>query len=261
MNSARPNVAVIGSCVSRDPFNRNFAPSYNEKVNVVGSVYQSATPSLARTASIESALSYDLQPQFSEVIKKEYSGKNLAEVALASADIVVIDFFADVHFGITQLGGQVTTRNHMAFQHAHDADSYYQDVALSAPERMRYEAGLEGQTYRQLAMSSLETIISALNGHTRRPLIVLNSARFSKTYINKAGFVVSFNKTERFKQKNENWNAIDVSLAQVSDHATIEYPEHLFVGDTAHPWGKHPVHYAPGYYDYFWEQLDKIIAS
>lgn len=114
MTRARPRVAVLGSCVSRDPFNRRFVPAYREKVELVESVYQSAMPSLSREEFIKADIPDALQPQFRQFMRREHDGKNLSRLALAAADIVVIDFFADVHMGITKLDKYYTTRNHMA---------------------------------------------------------------------------------------------------------------------------------------------------
>lgn len=259
MTKAKPKVAVVGACVSRDLFNRRFAPEYKEKVILVESIYQSAMPSLSREESIQVEIPETLQPQFRESMRREYDGQNLARLALSAADIIVFDFFADIHLGITNVNGHRMTRNHMAFNRTADADVYFDDSTLSKPDRMRYEAGVAGVQYHELALGSMRKILDVVNERSREPLFVLNSARLSKNYINESGNEEAFPKVESLVRKNGNWDVIDETFQQLTQCVRIDYPEELFKGDVGHPWGKHAAHYAQPYYDYFWNRFDQFI--
>ncbi len=75
------------------------------------------------------------------------------------------------------------------------------------------------------------------------------------------GSIQEFPNAQRLGWKNENWSEMDNMFQQLTSCARIEYPEELLVGNERHPWGKHPVHYRQGYYDYFWDSLEAILKQ
>ena len=254
-----PKVAVVGSCTSRDAFSRRFAPQYKEKVELVETIYQSSLLSLARESPIIEKMPSMIQPKFHEVISREFSGKNLGRLALAAADVVIIDLFADIHFGVTRLNNACVTRNHMAFCHPSQADMYFSDEKLLPPHRMRYEAK-HNNYYRELAITSIKRILAEIYSNNS-PLIVLNSARMSYTYRTANDSYQVLPKIERLKWKNNNWDELDDVFQENVQCARIEYPRELLVGDEQHPWGKHPVHYRQNFYSFFWNSLDAILRG
>lgn len=255
--TALPEVVIVGACVSRDPFSRRFMPDYWQKARVSETIYQSSLPSLFREEEVNVSLPETLKPNHSENIRQEFMGKNLARLATAKADVVVFDFFSDVHFGVTKMSDKYITRNHMAFQSLSCADDFFDDARLSAPERMRFLADQE-KVYELLAVEAIAKVVNVFKDRTRTPLFVLNSARMSGEYVTPVGNK-KFPQSERLKQKNQSWNALDEKFQSITDCARIEYPEDVFVGSDKHSWGLHPVHYTQPYYDYFWASFDKIL--
>ena len=256
-----PRIAVVGSCVSRDVFNTRFTPEYKTQVEVVDTLYQSSLPSLVRELDIESELPDDVRPNFESVMKKELLGKKLARLAGLQPDILLIDFFADVHFGVTNVAGQQLTRNHMAFMTLESADNFYNDQGATPPERMRFTKDDDGKMYRKAAKACIEIFGNILKESTPDTTIVLNSARFATGYRTEGGELTRFDNSERLLEKNENWAELDKLFMGVTGCEQITHQQENLLGSTDHPWGLHPVHYAQNYYTSLWEKLIDIVAG
>jgi hypothetical protein len=258
-----PRVAVAGSCVTRDPFNRILTPDYKTKVDLTETIYQSSLPSLINEEIVDVGMPQSLRPNFVGVVEREYTGRNLGRLATSHSDIVLVDFFADVHFGVTRMDGRYVTRNHMAFMTLNDADVFYNDDDKVAPNRMRFEAGdsVQSKSYRDLASESIKRFVDTIKSQSPDTILVLNSARLATTYQQKNGQTAEFNNKPRFLEKNRNWAEIDEMFEDLSGCERINHPESLFVGSESHPWGLHPVHYTAPYYAHFWKSLERIIEK
>lgn len=258
---SRPKVAVIGSCVSRDVFNSEFTPGYKTYVDVVDTLYQSSLPSVVREFDIDSDLSEDIRPNFMNVMKKELLGKKLGRIVALQPDVLLIDFFADIHFGVTTRAGQYITRNHMAFKSLESADAFYGDAETAPPQRMRFVKGAGGEEYQKVARKAIRAFADILEETSPQTSIVLNAARFSTMYQIEPGELVSFGNHQRLIEKNANWDELDrLFLDETGCEQIVHDPSNL-IGSVGHPWGLHPVHYVQSYYDNLWDVLSKTMSQ
>lgn len=259
---SRPRVAVVGSCVSRDAFSRSFAPYYKDDIDLVSSIYQSTLPSLAREKEIRSEIPDMITQNYLEDIRREYSGKNMEDLVTARPDIIVIDSYADVQFGVTEVEKQYVTRNHMAFTALRAADIYYDDEGKKFPARGRFEGCLEqGDGYCELAKDSISYFISRIREENTGSQVIINSPRFASSYRAADGQIKSYDKLDRLREKNKHWGELDEILKDAAEARQIIYPDELVIGAEEHKWGLNPVHYDQAYYDYFWQSLKNIIRE
>jgi hypothetical protein len=254
-----PRVAVIGSCVTRDPFNRWFFPTYKSRVKLVSCVYQTSLPSVVRTTQIRASLPTSIRPYNMRHIREEFDGRVIEVMLDSRPDIVVVDFYADVHFGVTTIDGQLVTRNHMAFSSSGETTAFFQDERHSPSHRGRFEngTGLQGE-YQKLAEISIQTLLEQVQRRIPHALLVLNPARFSMSYARKDAVVVPFPNERRLAEKNLSWAGFDNLFEKMTGCERISYPDSVFVGSMSHVWGINPVHYAQAYYDHFWDGLASI---
>jgi hypothetical protein len=256
-----PKVAVIGSCVSRDPFSRRFFPTYRERAELVFDAYQLAVPSLIRAASVDVRLPETVRAKHRRYIEQEMRGGVADRIIAARPDVIVVDFYADVHFGVTTVKGHLVTRNHMAFSSTGAATEFYQDEGRTLPYRGRFSSDDTANTgYRPLYEAALAVFLECLNADLPQAVLVVNSARFSLDYRDHDGTSVQFPKAGRFAQKNLSWAAADDLFQYTTGCLRLTYPQSLFVGSASHPWGLHPVHYSREYYQYFWDQLGAVVG-
>lgn len=253
-----PKVAVIGSCISRDPFNSKFYAGYKERVTLVSEAYQIALPSLLRQRQVTTGPSSNTHPHYALHLQGEYAARTLGWIISSSPDVIVIDFYADVHFGVTTVDGQFVTRNHMAFASPEATNSFFQDEGHVWPRRGRLG---ESSGYSGLLRSAIEQFIEQINRRLPNTVLVLNSARFALYYTDhRSGGHRSFERPERLVRKNERWAYADEMFKAQSGCRQIVYPQRLLVGSVSHPWGLNPVHYEPAYYNFFWSELARLVG-
>lgn len=257
MNS-KPRIDIIGSCVSRDVFNSRFNDVYKEHVEIDETVYQTALPSIVERTAIPDINDTD-NPKtiFKKTLDEEFSGNSIDRVIASRPDFIVMDFFADVHFGVTRKMGRYVTRNHMAFQTLDDAGVFYDDRGSNSPERMRFD----NDEYKTIAIKSLCSLRDQLRSELPRVEFVVNSARFSSTYTNNDEEIVLFHNHDRIQWKNDNWAALDKIAIDKLDAQQISHDEESLTAAPSHPWGLHPVHYIQPYYDSLWRSIRTIIMD
>lgn len=254
----KPKIDIVGSCVSRDVFNSRFTKGYKDHVEIGETIYQTALPSLIEHIPSPSIAEADnARDIFTKTLNEEYSGNNLQRLVDSRPDFIVFDFFADVHMGVTRKMGRYVTRNHMAFQTPQDADKYFDDQDVISPERMRFG----DDEYNQFAIESLRIIRNQLRSALPKTELIVNSARFSSTYVDKYKSVHDFNNTKRSTRKNDLWSLLDSMAVSELDAHHISHDRSLFVSSPTHPWGLHPVHYAQPYYDDLWRKIRQITEA
>jgi len=255
----KPRIAVIGSCVSRDIFNRSFIPSYKEEFELVSDVYQSSLPSLAREVAVSFEDQESIKQNYLKTISREFDGRNLERVIASKPDFILMDFYSDVHFGVTEYKDHYVTRNHMAFTALGGVDSYYSDQDKKLPARGRFEGFSESiDSYSVLAKNSMAHLITRIRESGLESRIIINSARFALNYTTSIDGAELFSNPNRLSDKNKYWDELDALAVKELGGQGIEYPSELIFGDELHKWGLNPVHYTQAYYDYLWNSLMEI---
>ncbi|OGL34237.1 hypothetical protein A3F64_01615 [Candidatus Saccharibacteria bacterium RIFCSPHIGHO2_12_FULL_42_8] len=258
----RPRVAVAGSCVSRDVFNTSFIPEYGSHVDLVANVYQSALPSLVREERVNQEIPESVMSNYEDVIRREYSGRNISELVNARPDLLIVDLYADIQFGVTKVDEKYVTRNHMAFTALQDADIYFSDIENKFPLKGRFEGYTSPtNTYYHLAKHSIIRFIERLHAGSPKTKIILNSPRFATSYITSTGEEKTYQDVDRLIKKNKYWSDLDEMFRKIIDCENIDYSENMLLGQELHQWGLNPVHYTNDYYKYFWRELSAIIGE
>ncbi|MDT5304290.1 MAG: hypothetical protein QOG79_8017 [Mycobacterium sp.] len=255
-----PRVAVLGSCVSRDCFNRLLVPDYRHYATVVDSAFQTAFPSLVRRGTMKVAppALRALRPRHQRPLTEDFGGASFDRFLRIRPDVVVVDLYADVHFGCVEHAGRFVTRNHMAFASLAEADSFFNDHGLQPAGRLRPTPTPYDQTFVQ-ALQQFAVCVRRDAPHT---LIVLNQARRASHYRLSAGTTAAFDHPDHIEAHNAAWCRADaLFLDVVADAQTLNYPPEIFLGSVSHPWGLHPVHYTDGFYRAFWRQLNQLLDS
>ncbi|MGP5698730.1 DUF6270 domain-containing protein [Glutamicibacter arilaitensis] len=104
-------VAVIGSCVTRDIFNRTFNPGYKDLFECVALANQVSIVSLMSPPVPVDPEDLDgLEPRVHGEIVKEFSRHFLTELLETEPDYLLMDFRPDIVFGFVDLdtGGTLT---------------------------------------------------------------------------------------------------------------------------------------------------------
>lgn len=107
------NIAVLGSCATRDVFNRNFCPDYPKFFKCVTSQLQGSLLSVLSEpfdlpdqdlASLNAASARDVRSE----TKRELS----RQLGILQPEYLIVDMFGDVRFGVAKLNnGAIVTKN------------------------------------------------------------------------------------------------------------------------------------------------------
>lgn len=256
LESELPRVAVLGSCISRDVFNTHIlGEEYKNDVSVVATIYQTALPSLGRDKPVAIDLPEHVKPAHRPPVELELSGKALQQLVSARPDIIIMDFFADIHFGTITYDGLPITRNTMAFDNFKLAEQYF-----SSRAEQRHELTSISDDYATEALRVTDKLTNLCREDGITPTFVINSGRYATQYLDIDGSLKDYRRnTQRLADRNLFWDKFDDLIIKQVAGQRIEYPDDLIIGDARHAWGLHPVHYTNDYYKYLWHSIKKLI--
>ncbi len=258
LEHSNPRVAVIGSCISRDTFNtRILGEDYKDSVSIVSTVYQTSLPSLGREVPVQIDLVDQVKSNHRLYLEQELSGRSISRLISSKPDVIVMDFFSDIHFGTAGYEGETITRNTMAFESYQAAEEYYTENTEQV-ERFEWV----GDDYTLAALGGLDRLIVRLKDAQLNPVFITNSGRYAISYRAKNGEIKTYDRNiKNLIRRNHLWDELDELVTHHTEAARIVYPDDLIVGDESHEWGLHPVHYKKEYYKHMWRSLKKLLKE
>jgi hypothetical protein len=244
-------VAVCGSCVTRDAFNRRFNPDYRERFECVALSNQASLLSLAAPplAVPPDALT-ELDAKAQAEVRQELGRTFTAELARTRPEFLGFDFFADVHFGCAYLAPwhrHLVTRNRWKIaQTAFYRDAHHADLPPTAPRyfaRWTRAADRFVRTARQAAPEAA---------------IILNKTQNALSFLDDDGRPQPFAQAAELAAGNTRWARLNSWFAGRHADAVISVLDADPISPADHPWGPFPVHYEMAYYQRFLAALDAI---
>lgn len=265
-------VAVCGSCTSRDNFSSRFNPDYARWFHVTADVFQTSIISL-----MSPALTDDEVPELVtgpgsgtdgeeldykvRITREDVSRVFLAKLAAAKPDYLVLDFFADIHFGALRLpdGRYLTNNRWMLWPtrfHARlkdqggltpvrifaDPDAYL-ELWTEALDRFAAFIAEHCPQTRVIVHRGLN-VEEALVGKDPRPVRVAETRRLAPLNVARANRLWARLDDYALDTYGEShgWTAIDLRAEGYTSYAE-------------HPWKPFYVHYTPDYYHRFLAEL------
>lgn len=261
--SVRPpaTVAVAGSCVTRDNFNRTFNPSYKDHFEVVVSANQSSmialmSPPITEDFTPTRTMSDYDRWNVGNDLRREF----LTEVVEAQPAYLILDFFGDVHFGVAQLpDGRYLTDNRWKTRHTDLYDEWERRGMLT---RLHWTGDPEQffATWVR-AMDSFAELVRTQLPSTR----VIVHRGWNAGRVRVPGRPRPIPLRRHVKTAALDVEAANAFWARLDDHAvsaygwaeidlrSLEAPSYA-----EHPWGPFWVHYTPDYYHRFLAELLKV---
>ncbi|MCW2759960.1 MAG: hypothetical protein JWR85_161 [Marmoricola sp.] len=255
------SVSVFGSCVTRDNFNSRFNPGYRRYFEVKLSANQTSMIALM-SPPIEDAFTplREMTDYDRWNISSDLTREFLPLLADLQPDLLILDFFGDVHFGVARLpdGRYLTdnrwkthhtdfyTRHQQAgdlaiFKHAADPDAYF---ALWTEAMDRFAD--------YVARTCPDTRVVVHRGYNAgrvqvpgrpRPIPLRKHRKSAQLDVQAAN--AFWSRLDDYAISTHGWDSIDLR--------DLEAP--TYVG---HPWGAFYVHYTPDYYHRFLAELHKL---
>lgn len=250
-------VAILGSCVSRDIFNRKFIPDYKEHFKLLSYAHQPSMISIMSkpipyyyknmVGEAKSVLDRD---HFRAELEKQF----LATLANEQPDILVMDFYADVMYGVLEVndnsymvGKDFRFKDFKAFDHLNIGKRYY--------PRENFEEFFE------LWKDSFEKFDRWAKLHLPNTKIVINKARAKKTYIDKNGHEALRLENHDLDQINGLWNKLDEYVINTFGYESLDYSQDQYYLQENHIFGNFFVHFDQSYYDLYFSKLKQVAAE
>lgn len=257
MSAPPSTVAVCGSCTSRDNFSSRFNPDYGRWFSVVADVFQTSMISLM-SEPLEAPVPAGSQETYQERITREdVTRAFLPTLAAARPDYLVLDFFADIHFGVTRLAdGRYLTNNRWMLwptdYHARlketeelpatrifaDPDAYL-ELWTEAMGRFAAFVAEHCPETKVIVHRGLNTDEVVLDGQ-RRPVRVREARKAVALNVPRA---------------NALWARLDDHAIDTFGWTSLDLREEGYTSYAGHPWKPFYVHYTPDYYHRFLAEM------
>lgn len=232
-------VAVIGSCVSRDLFNKKLNPTWRTGYELLGTFYQMSLISLmSESVPVPEALREQMDSHSFACTSADFKKDFLQELSLNKPDVILLDLRIDARFGVLQIGNSWITDNQWKIGQT----NYYEQLKNNSKLSM----SAKRVDFIKLFEESVIKFRNFLSTHLPECNIYLNSSRGVNFYRDGLSNIKMVSST--INEHNKNWDELDNIFQKNIDCRRI-VPNIRFVGSALdHPWGKGPIHYELSYY-------------
>ncbi|SER65265.1 DUF6270 domain-containing protein [Psychrobacillus sp. OK032] len=253
------NVAVFGSCVTRDVFNSKFNKDYKKYYECILTQNQTSIISLMSKPipfvenKVDNINEYDTWN-----IRTEFTKEFLPLLIEKSPNIIILDFFADVHLGVLKLDSErYITNNRWKLWKT----TYYKELKKNV-----LIIDMNIGEYLDIWIRNIEKFFEYIAENLPNTKVIINKFKFVDQYIS--------NENSEIRQLSTSGKAlkIDVELSNflldhlnnhVIDNYNIEYIDMTkkeYMSYEGHPWGPFYVHYTSDYYEDVLKELNNKIG-
>jgi len=244
-------ISIVGSCVTRDAFSSRFCPDYGRHFTVACYVEQTSLLSLMDRPSPEYLDEIDnLDPYELTQARNELTKEGLACLLRTRPSYLVVDFFADVHFGVIKHESRYFTNNRWTISKT----AFFQ--RLESGKRLN---GLDSpEEYFELWRDAVDRFMALVRRGMPDTRIVLHKARSVDRYLDENGRMQSLVTPTSARQFNILWERMDDYFEQTYQPLVIDLAAQARASFSNHPWGKFSVHYTLDYYRSFIAELQRL---
>ena len=260
MNTPVP-LAIAGSCPTRDNFNSLFNPDYKRwfvcdlATNQTSMITQMSPPVEITWNPLNPISDYDVWN-----INSDLSREFLPLLAELRPTYLVVDFFADVHFGVVRLqDGTFVTNNRWKIQ---KTDWFREQDELGTLTPLSLQRDTD--EYLALWREAIERFAAYVAEHCPHTTVVVH--RGWNTNLVRVKDEPKPVRMRRYKpmlpfdvkRGNELWAILDDYCIDRFGWESIDLRGERFTSYAEHPWGTFWVHYEPEYYHRFLAEMHKI---
>ena len=253
------DIAVLGSCITRDAVNTRFNPGYKAAWTCRLFNNQSALVALMSPPVELPASGYgDLTPYQRGNVDNDLSRSFLDRLGEVAPPYLLVDFFGDVHFGVLELpDGTFVTDNRWMLRRT----PAYADLLAAGAQPLHPLAGPEQrERYAALWDAALVRLRDLVAQRSPGTTVVVHRGHNTTHFRTPTG---RLRPIERRKQispldvaaANAWWRRLDDRALELCDWEAIDLTDGFYPSPPDHPWGVFYVHYDLGYYPEFLARL------
>lgn len=253
-------VAVIGSCATRDNFNSQFVKNYKDYYKCVVSQHQMSLISLTSDPIpfIATNVSGDTT-EFNKLhLISELEKSIIYHLTINEPDYVILDFYADLFFGIRELNNSYITDKVFKFEKINIFKDFEVGNAITLKK--------DFNNYLKLWKRSADIFVEHLKEELPNCKIVINKARFTNEFFDQKTKQIK-NVTEELGHNlnldlyNQWWEVLDQYFIENHGVRYIDYEDKHYLADPNHIWDLFYVHFTNEYYQDFTKKFLKIIID
>ncbi|MBM7646032.1 hypothetical protein JOD45_002257 [Scopulibacillus daqui] len=248
--------SVIGSCVSRDVFNRSFVPEYKAFYECISTAWQCSIISLmspkVNLSEDDLELSEEISKHRHNTLLADLSKEYLNEIKNNQPDYIIVDFYADMRYGIVQSGNCYLTNNPNGFRKT----KFFREKRYDNSYRFRADMNI----YRPLWEKAFDDFYHFVQDHLPNTKIILNCFRYANSYVNQSGELVMFDQ-ERYSfldAETKLFNELYEYMLSKYQLRKVDIRENEYYADGSYAFGLAPWHYERKYHKDFFHQLNQI---
>ncbi|WP_225219095.1 DUF6270 domain-containing protein [Arthrobacter gallicola] len=242
-------VAVLGSCVTRDIFNRTFNPGYRDLFECVALANQVSMVSLmSPPVSVDPDELNGLVPRVHGELLREFSRSFLDELTTTKPHYLIMDFRPDLVFGYSELDkGEIVT---------HNTWSTTKTRFYAGRELAWYRADRTPRKFMEAWTAAVDSFFAWAEVNIPDTKIIIHRARNVATWIAKDG------ETKQFRpwsvSMNRHWDVMDEYAMSKDGVESIDVLIPQQQSFEAHPWGPSALHYTFDYHQRFLSRLSRM---
>ncbi|MEC1581273.1 DUF6270 domain-containing protein [Bacillus subtilis] len=250
------NIAVLGTCFSRNAFNSSsfFNPDYKKFYKCCYTQFHSSVISLmSDPVDIDFNQFNDVKESDRPWVETDFKKDFFVKLKEAKPDYIIIDFYCDASKPVirTQENNYVTC-------------NYFIEVSkfLSNWDNIHIINHHENQKYFELWKKNIGKFLDKLKTIIPEDKIILNKGRFAETYYGMDGKIKTFDDIPMIRRNNYFWDKLDNYFLSIAPSAkVIDLSDTKFIGDERYPYGLSYSHYESDYYREFFNRLLKITSE
>jgi hypothetical protein len=257
-------VAILGSCITRDNFNRRFNPDYKRWYAVGSTTNQSSMIALMSPAVDEPwEPVQEMKPYGLWNVHSDLSREILELLPAEQPDFLMLDFFGDVHFGVLRLpDGRFVTDNRWRL---HRTDLYRRLLDERGAVALRWQD--DEDAYFELWTEAMDRFAAYVAEHCPRTRVVvhygfnaLEVLRSDEGAPGPLGPAGRPGKAARIEARKGNafWRRLNEHARSAYGWEHINLSDEYYVTFAEHPWGSFDVHYTMDYYRRFQAELHRL---
>lgn len=252
------SIAALGSCVSRDPFNSLFNPSYKDFFRVDAYQFQMSIISLMANPIAYQSEDYQFESKVSENsdwhFRTELNKRFLADLVAASPDYLIMDFYTDILFGVIQVGDSYISNKANVFS----KNKLWNKLEFGKEFNIQQSF----RKYFKLFKCAVDEFMTFKNQYLPDTKVVINKARFTNEYWDdvKKEIVTFGNKIPgHYDVLNRCWNELDNYVIDSYQAEYLQYDKKYYADPNYRFGGLHTVHYKNNFYEDFQLKLLAIV--
>ncbi|HWU23979.1 MAG TPA: DUF6270 domain-containing protein, partial [Nocardioides sp.] len=255
-------VSVMGSCISRDNFNRRFNPGYKKWYAVGACTNQSSMIALVAPPVDMSWEPKTPMKRYGRWNMNSDLSKEIWDLLAADPpDFLVLDFFGDVHFGaLATADGRIVTNNRWRL---HKTDLYERLMAIPGTRPIWWR--VDREEFLREWREAIGRFAEFMAAHCPTTRIIVHRGFNVHAQLLEDGLTTRLlwgewpeGHPEWVNRSNELWSELDTYAIDTFGWESIELGPEWWTTHEKHPWGPSDVHYTPDYNHRFLAEMHAI---